>query len=115
MNALHFVIPRMLVLLRGLPGSGKSTLAAAVASASAAVAAESESSAANPVVASADDFFVDADGKYQVGSGCSLQELEMCIIIIVHLQFVPSLVGRAHEWCQAKVFAVCADAILTQF
>ncbi len=37
--------------------------------------------------ASADDFFVDASGSYA---------------------FVPSLVGRAHEWCQAKVRAAMA-------
>ena len=99
MNALHFVIPRMLVLLRGLPGSGKSTLAAAVASASAAVAAESESSAANPVVASADDFFVDADGKYQVGSGCSLLKS----VNVVRNNHFPFAVRPQPGWEGARV------------
>ncbi len=113
MNALYFVIPRMLVLLRGLPGSGKSTLAAAVAAASAAVAAESESSAANPVVASADDFFVDADGKYQVGSGCSLLKS----VNVVRNNHFPFAVRPQPGWEGARVVpgkGICSFAP-TQF
>ncbi len=65
---------KLLVLLRGLPGSGKSTLARAISAAA--------SPSCSPMVASADDFFVDKDGRYT---------------------FVPNLIGNAHEWCQKKV------------
>lgn len=61
---------KTLIIIRGIPGSGKSTLAARLA--------VDEKTA----ICEADNFFIDAAGKYH---------------------YIPHLVPSAHEWCRRQV------------